>query len=193
MFQPKKILLLLPLCIFLYACPFESPIALDEKPMLPVDTSLDGYWYGIIKDGSDYFGIEALDIRIKSDSAYSITRYGKAIKGNMILPDTAYFTGFLSMVGETLYMNIESNIVSIIPKAKKKPEIKTSKIYYLAAIGLRHDTLTVKTVTDNFAGMNPRFRNPVDLKHYILTQTDANKNIFDNEYSLSYKKMQRPF
>ena len=193
MFCRKKILWLLPLCIFLYACPFESPMALDEKPMQLIDTSYVGYWYGIVKDGSDYFGIEALDIRKQSDSTYNIIRYGKAIKGNMILPDTAYFTGFLSRVGETLYMNIESSLVEIINKAKKKPEVKISKIYYLAAIGLRHDTLTVKTVTDNFAGMNPRFRSPADLRQFILSQIAANKNIFDDVYRLSYKKMQRPF
>ena len=103
--------------------------------MLHVDTSLVGYWYGIVKDGSDCFGIEALDIHKQPDSTYNIFRYGKAIKGNMILPDTAYFTRFLSGVGETLYMNIESSIVEIINKAKKKPEVRNSKIYYLAAIG----------------------------------------------------------
>ena len=94
----KRILWLVPLCFILYACPFESPVALEKKPVEPVDTALYGYWYGIIKDFSDMFGIEALDLTKETDSTYKIIRYGKAIKGNMILPDTAYFTGFTSYI-----------------------------------------------------------------------------------------------
>ena len=193
MLWSKKNLWLLPACIFLYACPFKSPVPLDEHPIQSVDTSFIGYWYGIIKDGSDFFGIEALDIRKQSDSAYNITRYGKAIKGNMILPDTAYFTGYISRLGEQAYMNIESHIVEIIPGKKKEAAINKSRIFYLAAIELNHDTLTVKTVTDNFAGINPRFPNPSTLRQTILSLSAKNKNIFDDVYKLTYRKMERPF
>ena len=72
MLKSKKILWLLPLCFILYACPFESPVPLDAKPVEPIDTSLIGYWYGIVKDGSDYFGIEALDIKKLSDSSIAL-------------------------------------------------------------------------------------------------------------------------
>ena len=188
-----KFICLFSVCIFLYACPFESPVPLDEIPLQPIDTSLIGYWYGIIKDGSDFFGIEALDIRRRSDSTYNITRYGKSIKGNMIMPDTAYFTGYISRVGEQLYMNIETHIVEITPKKKKEPEIKTSGIYYLATIGLNHDTLTVKMITENFAGINPRIPNPSALRQTILSQLAKNAIIFDDEYKLSYRKTERPF
>jgi hypothetical protein len=75
----KKLLWLLPVTIILYACPFESTVALEKKPVESVDSTLMGYWYGIVKDGSDFFGIEALDISKHSDSVYNITRYGKAI------------------------------------------------------------------------------------------------------------------
>ena len=64
----KKLLWLLPLTTILYACPFESTVPLASGPTEPVDSSLLGYWYGIIKDFSDMFGIEALDITKQSDS-----------------------------------------------------------------------------------------------------------------------------
>lgn len=192
MFKPGKFLWLIPVCIILYACPYESPLPLDAKPAEPIDTSLIGYWYGIVKDGSDYFGIEALDIQKLSDSTYNITRYGKAIKGNMILPDTSFFTGYISKAGSQLYMNVEANIVEVIPRSKKAPEVKTTKIYYLASIELKHDTLTVQTVTDGFSGKNPRFHNPEQLKQVVSSMTGQNKNIYDDVYKLSYRKTLRP-
>jgi hypothetical protein len=192
MFKHRKFLWLLPLCIILYACPYESPLALDAKPTEPIDTSLIGYWYGIVEDGSDYFGIEALDIQKLSDSTYNIIRYRKAIKGDMILPDTSYFTGYTSKAGNYSYMNVESTAVEVIPRSKKMPEVKTSKIYYLATIELNHDTLTVQTVTDGFAGKNPHFHNSAELKQSIISITGQNKNIFDDVYKLSYCKPQRP-
>lgn len=188
----RKLAALLPLCIILYACPFESPVALNAKPTEPIDTSLLGYWYGIVKDGSDYFGIEALDIQKLSDSTYDITRYGKAIKGDMILPDTSHFSGYLSQLDNQRYMNIEATIVETIPKPKNKFEIKTSKIYYIAALKLSNDTLTVQTVTDGFAGKNPRFKNPEDLQKALSSLTSQNKNVFDDVYKLSYKRWKKP-
>ena len=193
MIPVKKFLWLLPLSFFLTACPFESPVPLDENPLQPADTTLLGYWYGIVKDGSDYFGIEALDISKQSDSVYKIIRYGKSIKGNMIMPDTAHFTGYISRIGDQTYMNVESAIVEVIPRKRKPPEIKTTKIYYIASIELSNDTLTVKTVTDNFYGLNPRFGKPEDLRNVISTLTGKNKNIFDDQYKLSYRKMEKPF
>ncbi|MFI5133828.1 MAG: hypothetical protein ACHQEB_05800 [Chitinophagales bacterium] len=192
MFKPAKIVWLLPLCIILYACPFESPVALDNKPTEPVDTSFFGYWYGIVKDGSDFFGIEALDIQKLSDSTYNIIRYGKVVKGDMILPDTSHFSGYTSKIGDNLYMNLETTIVEVIPQKKKAPEIKTTKIYYLATLKLNHDTLVVQTVTEGFAGMNPRFHKPEELKQYLASMADQNKNIYDDVYKLSYKKTERP-
>src|SRR5687768_10577160 len=107
-----RILWLLPLGFILGGCPYESKVPLANNPQEPVDSTLLGYWYGIVKDGSDFFGIEALDISKQSDSVYAITRYGKAVKGDIILPDTAYYTGFVSFIGEQRFMNIESSIVT---------------------------------------------------------------------------------
>lgn len=192
MFRIVKLIGALSLCFIFSACPFESPMPLDKNPTEAIDTSLLGYWYGIVKDGSDFFGIEALDINKKSDSTYDIIRYGKVIKGDMIMPDTSHFIGYTSHIGDQLYMNVETNIVEVIPRKKKEPEIKTTTVYYLATLKLKHDTLSVQTVADGFAGLNPNFHNPEDIRHSITTLKEENKNIYDDVYKLSYRKMQRP-
>jgi len=188
----KKALLLITVSITLYACPFESSVALEPKPIETVDTSLLGYWYGIVKDGSDFFGIEALDIQQRSDSIYSIIRYGKAVKGDIILPDTAYFTGYTSYINDQRFMNIEGAIkVEVLNRKKKKYEWKDQKVFYLATLRLGHDTLFVKTITDNFSEQKI-FRNPTELKQMISKLSGEKKNIFDDQYSLSYRKIDRP-
>ena len=192
MFRLLKIVWLLPVCIFLYACPYESPVALDAKPTEPIDSNLLGYWYGIVKDGSDFFGIEALDIKKLSDSTYDIIRYGKSIKGDMILPDTSYFTGFTSRIDSQLYMNVGATIVETILKPKNKTVVVTSKVFYLASLDLSHDTLTVQTITDGFSGKNPNFRTPDALKNTVSSLSKQGKNIFDDVYKLSYHKIKRP-
>jgi hypothetical protein len=188
----KKFLWLLPLSVILYACPFESGVPLEQIPGEPVDSSLLGYWYGIVKDGSDYFGIEALDITRKSDSLYAITRYGKAAKGDIILPDTSYFTGYTSYIGDQRYMNIEGSVVLIQTRGKKPPEIKTHKVYYLSAFERTNDTLSIKTITENFYNSRKGFKTPEDLKQAVIDLTLARKNIFDDLYSLSYRKIPKP-
>ncbi|MGH2552914.1 MAG: hypothetical protein ACRDEB_04315, partial [Chitinophagaceae bacterium] len=179
------------LCIMLYACPFESKMPLAAAPMEPVDTSLVGYWYGIIKDFSDAFGIEALDISKQSDSVYAITRYGKAIKGDFILPDTAYFTGYTSYIGDQRYMNIEGNVLLVIPRRKKQPEIRKEKVYYLAAIEKRYDTLNVKTITEDFS-TRKIFNSPEELKQFVADLLSKQKNIYDDQYSLHYRRIPKP-
>lgn len=187
----KKFLWFLPFVVLLYACPYESAVPLEPAPVEAIDTTLTGYWYGIVKDGSDFFGIEALEITKRSDSVYNITRYGKAIKGDMILPDTAYYTGYTSYVGDQRYMSVEGSIVTVTPRKKKPAEIKTQQVFYLAAFTMQADTLSVKTVTDGVAGLRI-LRQPAELKQLITDLTANKKNIFDNEYSLSYRKIKKP-
>jgi hypothetical protein len=187
----KKLLWFLPLTILLYACPFESKVPLAAKPTEPVDSSLLGYWYGIIKDFSDMYGIEALEITKQSDSVYAITRYGKVIKGDYILPDTAYFTGYTSYIGDQRYMNIAGTVLIETPRRNKQPEYKKEIFYYLAAIGLHHDTLGVKTISDEFS-IQKLFTTPDELKQTITDLTAQQKNIFDETYTLSYRKISKP-
>ncbi|MEO7923679.1 MAG: hypothetical protein ABIR30_08365 [Chitinophagaceae bacterium] len=187
----KKLLWLLPLATILCACPFESTVPLSPVPQEAVDSSLVGYWYGIVKDGSDFFGIEALDITQRSDSVYSITRYGKAVKGDIILPDTAYFTGYISRIGEMRFMNIEGTVTMRDTKSKKSPKMITSKVYYASVIDRSHDTLEVKTITENFS-VKKFFNRPEDFQQAVSNQLNQQKNVFDDQYSLKYRKIPRP-
>jgi len=189
----RKLFWLLPLSFILCACPFESSVPLETGPIEPVDSTLLGYWYGIVKDGSDFFGIEALDISKQSDSLYSIIRYGKNIKGDMILPDTAYLTGYTSYIGERRFMSIASSIVSVTTVGKKKPPVvKTEKIYYIAQFERRHDTLTVKAISENFLPIHKIFNSPQELKQTVVDMMGQGKTIFDDLYSLSYRKIPKP-
>jgi hypothetical protein len=187
----KKLLWFLPLTILLYACPFESTVPLAAKPTEPVDSSLLGYWYGIIKDFSDMYGIEALDITKQSDSVYAITRYGKAVKEDIILPDTAYFTGYTSYIGGQQYMNIEGTVVIMTTRHNKAPEYTKQKVYYLSTLDRHHDTLSIKTISEDFS-TRKTFNSPEELKQFVTDLIAKQKNIYDDQYSLSYRKIPKP-
>jgi hypothetical protein len=188
----KFLLWLVPVCFILSACPFESEVPLETGPVEPIDSTLVGYWYGIVKDGSDFFGIEALDIKKESDSTYSIVRYGKAAKGDIILPDTSYFTGYTSYIGGQRFMNIEAPLVTIETKGKKAPIVKVEKVYYLASFSTRHDTLDMTTITENFSTSRKGFHTPRELKDEVISLLGKQKNIYDDLYTLSYHKIQKP-
>lgn len=178
--------------IILCGCPYESPLPLDARPTEAVDSSLFGFWYGIVKDGSDYFGIEALEISKETDSTYNIIRYGKAIKGDMVLPDTSYFTGFISYIDDQRFFNIATNIVVVVQRRNKKPEVRTTKVYYLSPFTISHDTLQVRTITDGFYAKNPRWNSNAELKEKIREMMAEKKNIYDDIYNLSYRKIEKP-
>lgn len=187
----KKMLWLLPLTIILYACPFESSVPLASGPTEPVDSNLVGYWYGIVKDGSDFFGIEALEISQKSDSVYAVTRYGKAVKGDIILPDTAYFSGYVSYIGEHRFMNLEGSVELRDTKNKKSIKMIATKVYYASAIKLDHDTLDVKTITEDFS-VKKFFNRPEDFQQAVSILVNQQKNVYDDQYSLKYRKIPKP-
>ena len=188
----KKLLWLLPLVTMLSACPFESTVPIATAPSEPVDSTLLGYWYGIVKDGSDFFGIEALDISKQSDSVYAITRYGKAVKGDIILPDTAYFTGYTSYIGEQRFMNIEGFVLIVTPRRNKQPEYRKEKVYYVSALDRSNDTLNVRTITETFSPVVKNFKSPEIMKQVVADALNQHKNIYDDQYSLLYRKIPKP-
>ena len=188
----KKFLWLLPLATMLSACPFESTVPMAAAPAEPVDSTLLGYWYGIVKDGSDFFGIEALDITKQSDSIYAITRYGKAVKGDIILPDTAYFTGYTSYIGNQRFMNIEGFVLIVTPRRNKQPEYRKEKVYYVSALDRSNDTLSVQTITETFSPVIKNFKTPETLKQVVADALSQRKNIYDDQYSLLYRKIPKP-
>jgi hypothetical protein len=189
---PIQVAGLLSLSILICGCPYESPLPLDDKPTEAVDSSLFGFWYGIVKDGSDFFGIEALEISKESDSIYKIIRYGKAVKGDMVLPDTAYFTGFTSRIDDQRFFNIATSIVDIVPRKNKRSEIKTTTVFYLSPFSIKNDTMLVQTIADGFSGKNPRWHSTNELKQQIRQLIAGNKNIYDDTYKLSYRKIEKP-
>ncbi len=188
----NKLLWLLPVAIILCACPFESKVPLTRGPVEPVDTTMVGYWYGIVKDGSDFFGIEALDITKQSDSTYAIVRYGKAIKGDIILPDTAYFTGYTSYINDLKFMNVETTIVFVENRKNKQPIITKEKVYYMATFEMRNDTLKLRTISESFSPTRKIFNTPEQLNAMVTDLLAQNKNIYDDLYSLSYRKIPKP-
>ena len=181
-----------PFCMILSACPFESTVPLQASPTEPVDSSLMGYWYGIVKDGSDFFGIEALEITKKSDSVYAIIRYGKGIKGDMILPDTGYLKGYTSRIGDLWFMNIEGYVNIEEPRSKKRPQqVKKQKVFYVSAIDRRNDTLDVRTITETFS-TKKYFSGPGEFNQLVTEMLERKKNIFDEQYSMKYRKIPKP-
>jgi len=192
MIMKKLACWLLPLSFGLSACPYESTVPMATAPTEPVDSSLFGYWYGIIKDGSDFWGIEALEITKQSDSVYAITRYGKAVKGDMILPDTAYYTGFISMIGEQKFMNVEGSVTIEVPRRNKPPEYRKEKVFYLSCMNRRHDTLSAKMVIEGFSPSRRVIRNPGEFLQLVTESLAQQKNIYDEQYTLSYRKIPKP-
>lgn len=187
----RKLYWLIPLSFVLYACPYESAVPLEPRPVEQVDSSLLGYWYGIVKDGSDFFGIEALDISRQSDSVYNIIRYGKAAKGDIILPDTAYFTGYTSYIGNERYMNVCGTAVTIDGR-QTNANAETQRIFYLANFKVHRDTMDMRTIIENFSPRRSAFTKPEDLKTTVVGLLDQQQNIFDELYSLSYHRIPRP-
>jgi len=189
-----RIFLLIATCAVIYGCPFESTVPLAASPAEPVDTSLFGYWYGIVKDGSDFFGIEALEIdkQPDNDSIYSIIRYGKAIKGDIILPDTSYFTGYVSYIGDQRFMNVEGTVLITSYNRKKGTVVEAHKVFYLSNILRSNDTLSVKTITEQFSPSRQRFTSPAMLKEEVKSLLQSKENIYDDIYSMSYRKIEKP-
>jgi hypothetical protein len=188
----KKLLWLLPVSFILSACPFESTVPLASAPVEAVDSSLFGYWYGIVKDGSDFFGIEALEIKKETDSVYSIVRYGKAVKGDIVLPDTAHFTGYTSYIGNQRFMNIKGTVVIVNSRGKKQPEIITQQVYYLSALEMYNDTLRVRTVSEDFSPIKKIFKNTDEFKNAVISLMGQEKKLYDDLYSLYYHKIPKP-
>lgn len=182
------IIWLLPLAWICAACPYESGVPLSRSPAEAVDPNIVGYWYGIVKDGSDFFGIEALEIEPLTDSVYSITRYGKAIQGDMIMPDTTVYKGYITHVGKQRFMNIEG----VIRVPARKGGFEERKVYYLSLmeLGVANDTLTVRTITEDFTARK-NFGSPEELRTMVENMCREKQAIFDDLYSLSYRKMEK--
>ena len=61
----------------------------------------------------------------------------------------------------------------------------------MAAIDRRNDTLSVRTVGEDFS-VRKTYSSSEELKDYMTELIAQNVNIFDSTYSLSYRKIPRP-
>jgi hypothetical protein len=50
----------------------------------------------------------------------------------------------------------------------------------------------MKTISENFLPVHKDFHNPEELKQTVVALTEEKKNIYDDLYSLSYRKIPRP-
>ena len=54
----KTLIWFIPMIMVLYGCPYAANVPLAAIPAEAVDSSLVGYWYGIVKDGSDFLELK---------------------------------------------------------------------------------------------------------------------------------------
>jgi hypothetical protein len=108
----------------------------------------------------------------------------------MILPDTAFFTGFTSRIGDWKFMNIEG-YVRFEEIVKKKYVVRMQKVFYVSALNRSNDTLDVKTITESFS-TRKFFSGPGEFRQLVIEMLERKKNIFDEQYSLKYRKIPKP-
>jgi hypothetical protein len=88
-------------------------------------------------------------------------------------------------------MNVEGSIVTVEARSKKPPKITTQKVYYVSAIRRSNDTLDVKTVTESFS-TRKYFSGPAEFRQLVSDMLSRQKNIYDDQYSLKYRKTPKP-
>ena len=89
-------------------------------------------------------------------------------------------------------MNIEGTVLIVTPRRNKTLEYKKEKVFYASALEKRNDTLFVKTISENFSPVVKQFKSPADFLHAVTESMDQQKNIYDDLYTLSYRRIPRP-
>jgi hypothetical protein len=129
-------IILIPLTLILYACPFSSPYKLDKDPSIPVDEILLGKWATIIVDKKGNEQPVKVILSRKNDTEYDINFTGdlndlKPYK--VIAGDSIKGTACMSIVADRQFLNIE---------------IKGQT--YIAALIYKNDTLSLMPLADGF-------------------------------------------
>lgn len=70
--------------------------------------------------------------------------------------------------------------------------MRKERVFYMSALERRNDTLSIKTITENFSPTRKELNTPDDLKRVVVDALSQQKNIFDDLYSLSYRKIPKP-
>jgi hypothetical protein len=129
-------ILLIPLTLILYACPFSSPYKLDKEPAIPVDEILIGKWATMISDKKGNQQPVRMIISKKNDYEYNIDLTGNLADlkmYNIAKEDSIKAAAFISNVSDRQFLNID---------------IKGQN--YIAAVVYYNDTLSLLPILDGF-------------------------------------------
>jgi hypothetical protein len=105
---------LLILAVFLTACPYSSPYAIDEQPQQAIDESLIGKWATMVTKTIDDKHSETEPVKIildkKDDFEYNISMVGyikEFERYKVVTDDTIKGTAFLSTAVNKEFLNIK--------------------------------------------------------------------------------------
>jgi hypothetical protein len=104
--------LIIPLCILLWGCPYQSPYAIDTEAQQPIDESLLGKWAAMVHRPSDdrHYKEEPIKIILekRTDMEYdiAITGYMEELRRTRLVSnDTIRGTAFLSVIDNRQFLN----------------------------------------------------------------------------------------
>jgi hypothetical protein len=89
-------------------------------------------------------------------------------------------------------MNIEGSVTIEVFRRNKPIEYRKEKVFYLSALNRNNDTLHVRTIMENFSPSRRIIKSPSDLIKLVSESWTAQRDIYDEQYSLQYKKIQKP-
>jgi hypothetical protein len=178
MIKTTTLFLLIAIAVFLTACPYQSPYAIDETPQQSIDENLLGSWATMVAKPAFDGDYEEEPIKIifskKTDTEYDITLTGyiKELKKFITFQnDSIKATGFLSTVEGTVFLNV----------AFKNQ-------YLLAEVKQDKNKFSILFLKENFT---PRFsKNANDVKKSVIYHYKTSKTPFYDEW-LVLKNLQR--
>lgn len=155
--NPYNYLLLLPVVVSLYGCPFSSPYKLDSEPSLYADESLVGKWATLIETRNGNQQPIKLIIGKINDNEYAIDFTGNLrdlTAYTAIKDDTIKGKAFLSTVADRQFLNIEINGQTYISQV-----IYNNNTLSLLPLAERFTTKYIKSGNELRTAVEIHFRN----------------------------------
>ncbi|MEO7522840.1 MAG: hypothetical protein ABIT58_02035 [Ferruginibacter sp.] len=170
-----RYLLILPLLISLYGCPFRSAYKLDNEPNVSVDESLVGKWSSTASkfDGTQ-FPVKMI-VTKKNDYEYDLSFIGPLKNAlhsyNPVKEDTINATAFISEAASRRFLNI-----------------RAMSQFYIAEFIYKNDKLTLLPLCEHFTSR--LVKSDTELKQMLeLHYKTRLYPLYDDEFSL--KQMTR--
>ncbi|MBM3415107.1 MAG: hypothetical protein FJY20_01405 [Bacteroidetes bacterium] len=69
--------------------------------------------------------------------------------------------------------------------------LKKQKVFYAAAFDRKNDTLDVRIITESFS-TRKYFASSQEFKNLVTDMLARQRNIYDDQYSLKYRKIPKP-